>query len=250
MLVNDLTVPLNIARDCMPLTLRWVPHGKFTMGNTDGDHEEPMGEFEVILSKGFWLGVYPVTQCQWESVMGTNPSKFKGSNKPIESISWQDTIDFCNRLDDEVIAIPNGYAFSLPTEAQWEYACKSGAESKYQVGDKIEDLSKVAWHRANIVVPGTQDVGQKEPNNWGLYDMLGNVMEWCFDSPLDYPAGTTQNDYVGGTAQGFRNLRGGSAFTSPDSDILTCSGRMYTGTDPNPFFGFRLCLRNTESDQQ
>lgn len=230
--MEDVTIPLNISQDCTPLILRWVTPGHFKMGDTNGDYEEPMGEFEVILTKGFWLGVYPVTQCQWESVMGMNPSRFKGFNKPIESISWQDAVEFCQHLNNRAIEIPKGYAFNLPTEAQWEYACKSGKESKYQIGNKLEDLSKVAWHRENIPVPGTQEVGQKVPNNWGFYDMLGNVMEWCFDSPLDYPVGTVQTDYIGGVEREFRNLRGGSAFTSPDSDILTCSGRMYTGTAP------------------
>jgi formylglycine-generating enzyme required for sulfatase activity len=201
-----------------------------------------MGEFEVIISRGYWLGVYPVTQCQWESVMGTNPSRFKGPNQPVAEVGWQDALDFCNRLNGSQIPIPKGYTFSLPTQAQWEYACRAGTPYRYQLGDSLEDLSRVAWHRDNISSLSTQDVGQKEPNNWGLYDMLGNVMEWCFDSPVEYPNGTTQMDWFGGSEEGIRNLRGGSILVRPVNSI-TCSGRMYSLTDPYIVSGFRLCLR-------
>ncbi len=249
--MNEITIPLSLNTDCIALKLNRIPPGQFVMGSSqdrglDDWSDTPMGEFNVIITQEFWLGVHLVTQCQWQTVMGTNPSRFKGSNLPIEMVSWQDAMDFCHLLNiNELYKLeaPERYVFRLPTEAEWEYACKSNSIQKYQLGNTLDDLSKVAWHRANIEAPSTQVVGQKEANHWGLYDMLGNVMEWCLDCPTDYPSGTTQIDWVGELEGQFRNLRGGSAFNPPDiEDKLTCSGRAYAGLDPNWFFGFRLCL--------
>ncbi|MBC7870705.1 MAG: SUMF1/EgtB/PvdO family nonheme iron enzyme, partial [Chitinophagaceae bacterium] len=124
--MNDITIPLILDSGCVALKLNWIPAGRFVMGigaiKGDDIHEanEPEGEFEVIFSRGYWLGVYPVTQCQWQAVMGTNPSHFKGANQPVETISWYDALDFCKRLDVRQLARPEDYVFSLPTEAQWE----------------------------------------------------------------------------------------------------------------------------------
>jgi len=236
---------------CIPLKLKWIPPGQFTMGigAIKGDDvwekNEPEGEFEVVFSRGYWLGVYPVTQGQWQSVMETNPSTFKGENLPVDMIGWQDAVDFCRLLETHRVPRSDGFIFSLPTEAQWEYACLGGTTYKYQIGNSIEDLSRVAWYPDNISAFTTQPVGLKEPNNWGFYDMLGNVMEWCFDGPAEYPAGTTQVDWVGiSEAHGdsIRSLRGGSALLGSPEDILTCTGRMATLIYPNMSYGFRLCL--------
>ena len=247
--MDEITLPLKLNPNCVPLKLKWIPPGRFVMGDKAGisldDIEDiPMGEFEVILSRGYWLGVYPVTQSQWQSVIGTNPSRFKGANQPVAEVSWQETMDFCQRLD--ISHISEGYLFSLPTEAQWEYACRAGTTYKYQLGDTLEDLSRVAWHSDNISNLSTQDVGQKAPNNWGLYDMLGNVMEWCFDSPTQYPNGTTQVDWIGGSEKMIRNLRGGSILNKAGDNRLWCSGRMYASIEPYIVSGFRLCLRYEE----
>lgn len=246
--MDEITVPLDISSDCILLKLSWIPPGKFMMGDKEGislnDFEQKaMGEFEVTLSKGYWLGVYPVTQCQWQSVMHTNPSTFRNPNHPVSGVGWQDAMDFCQRLDVSRLPIPKGYSFGLPTEAQWEYACRAGTKYRYQIGNSLADLSRVAWHRDNISIFSTQEIGQKEPNNWGLYDMLGNVQEWCFDSPKQYPDGTTQVDWVGESDGPLRNLRGGSILDKAEYNHLWCSGRMYTGMDANIVTGFRLCLR-------
>ncbi len=254
--MDEITVPLKMDLHCVPLKLRWISPGQFKMGDRistgfDDWTDTPIGEFEVSLTKGYWIGIYPVTQCQWQSVMGTNPSFFKGSNKPVEEISWDDALDFCHRLDTTQLSIPTGYVFSLPTEAQWEFACRGGTTFRYQISDAPEDLSRVAWHKENSPDEETQDVGQKEPNRWGLYDMLGNVREWCFDSPVDYPEGTTQVDWFGAVNKDNKFLsenrivRGGAAGAPPDSFYLTCSGRAY-GFETHPYTGFRLCLRYGE----
>jgi formylglycine-generating enzyme required for sulfatase activity len=247
-----LTIPLNIPPNCTPLQLKWVASGRFRMGDPDGLNLDdvfpgPMGEFDVIISKGFWLGIYPVTQCQWTAVMGNNPSEYVGANQPVEMISWTEVMQFCERLNKHVFPRPDNYVFTLPTEAQWEYTCRAGTNFKYQIGDALVDLSRVAWHRGNIPTLSTQPVGQKEPNHWGFYDMLGNVWEWCFDSPNEYPIGTTQVDWFSGielslTKNENRMLRGGCALMDPDNPALTYSYRMY-GFEPHEFFGFRLCLR-------
>lgn len=250
--MEKLTIPLDIRPDCLPLQLNWIPAGRFTMGSKTGRGLDEftdsfMGEFKVILTKGYWLSIYPITQCQWQSVMGNNPSRFVGANLPVEMISWHDTLRFCERLHSnnyQSLKIPANYIFSLPTEAQWEYACKAGVTYKYQIGNSLKHLSQVAWHRGNIPNPSTQQVGQKKPNNWGFYDMLGNVMEWCVDSPIEYPQGTTQVDWIGQLDSKYHVMRGGSAFTPPDDDSITCSGRSYSSATPNVFFGFRLCLRH------
>ncbi|GAB4527914.1 MAG: hypothetical protein OHK0046_46200 [Anaerolineae bacterium] len=214
------------------------------MSIKEGTYNEREGSFEVFISQAYWLGKYPITQSQWQAVMNTNPSEHKGPNLPVESISWHDAIDFCESLNKIPNIRPDGYIFSLPTEAQWEYACKAGLNYKYQVGNTLDDLSRVAWYSVNTTQYKTHYVGQKDPNDWGFHDMLGNVLEWCFDSCIDYPDGTSQSDWIGGTDDAFRNLRGGSAMTQPGGFALTCSERGYRhGEDGNQYTGFRVCLR-------
>lgn len=249
--MNLLTVPLQLGSQCVDLKLVMIPAGEFIMGSNEGRAlddwtDTPMGEFKVILTRHYWIGIYPVTQCQWKTIMHTEPSHFKGDNLPVESIAWEEAVEFCNRLNATLLPDlnpPNNYLFRLPTEAEWEYACKAGLSNKYQLGDTLEDLSKVAWHRDNIPTLSTQAVGQKLPNQWGLYDMLGNVREMCFDRPVEYPDGTTQIDWVGNSEEILYNVRGGCAFNEPGvEDHLTWYGRGLTGPEPDRFLGFRLCL--------
>jgi len=213
--------------------------------------DNPEGVFEVTFSRGFWLGVYPITQCQWHSVMESSPSKFQGVNFPVDEVSWKDAKVFCERLNARNLALPDNFVFDLPTEAQWEYACCGGTTYKYQRGNSIEDLSQVAWHRENVKQIGPQSVGQKEPNNWGLYDMLGNVAEWCLDEKGDYPVGTKQIDWIGRGNNSYtselRAARGGNFLKPPNSQQLTCTGRFFAVTDPVMGIGFRVCLRYKET---
>ena len=124
----------------------------------------------VVLTKGFWLGVTPVTQVQWQAVMGNNPSRFQGANRPVEQVSWHDCQEFCKRLEELM-----GCKFSLPTEAQFEFACRAGTTTPYNTG---ETLSK---EQAQFSASETCDVGTFRPNAFGLHDMHGNVWEWCQD---------------------------------------------------------------------
>jgi formylglycine-generating enzyme required for sulfatase activity len=126
------------------------------------------------------MGVYPVMQAQWLAVMGSNPSYFKGTDRPVDSVSWENCVVFCERL---------GQRFRLPTEAEWEYACRAGTSTAYYTGDGLDALKRAGWCSYDGTLGSgmeTRPVGQFEPNAWGLYDMTGNVWEWCLDKRGDY----------------------------------------------------------------
>lgn len=161
------------------------------------EREEP--QHQVRLSDGFWLFDTPCTQALWETAMGENPSHFQGTNRPVERVSWEDCQIFINKVNERV----PGLSLRLPTEAQWEYACRAGTrESRYDA-----DVDAIAWYGENSNRE-THDVGQKRPNAWGL-DMLGNVDEWCHDGMRTYEPGLAI-DPMGPTSAGaVRVIRGG-----------------------------------------
>ncbi len=193
------------------ITLVAIPAGTFLMGSpTDeadrGDDEGP--QTRVTLTEDFFLGATDVTQGQYEAVMGTNPSDFKtaGKNAPVENVSWDNAVAFCQKLNQRERAtgrLPSGYTFTLPTEAQWEYACRAGTTGAY-AGDPAE----MAWYGDNSGGT-THPVGTKRPNAWGLYDMTGNVYQWCLDWYGKYPGGNV-TDWAGPATGRARVLRGGS----------------------------------------
>jgi len=167
---------------------RWICPGKFQMGCDPEDehgYEWEKPQHEVILTRGFWMGETPVTQAQWQAVMGTNPSHFKGDQRPVEQVSWQDSRDFATKLN---ALLPGLYA-ALPTEAQWEYACRAGTQTAFHDGSACTEpsgedpaLNKLGWFDKNSEGQ-THAVKEKQaPNAWGLHDMHGNVWEWCRDA--------------------------------------------------------------------
>jgi formylglycine-generating enzyme required for sulfatase activity len=159
------------------MTLCWCRPGKFVMGSPT--HEvgriDNEGPCDVTLSKGFWIGKTSVTQVQWKSMMGSNPSNFIGAKLPVENTSWYDAQNYLNKLND-LISNEGGWKMVLPTDAQWEYACRAGERGPYSGGA----VDEVAWYNSNSF-GSTNPVGEKKPNAWGIHDMHGNVWEWCQD---------------------------------------------------------------------
>ncbi|MFC1736621.1 formylglycine-generating enzyme family protein [Candidatus Hydrogenedentota bacterium] len=220
----------------------WVEAGTFTMGSPSdeinrGPDEGP--QHSVTISKGFWMGKYEVTQNQWQSEMGHNPSSRKGDDNPVENVNWNDAQDFIKKLN----AKEQGH-FRLPTEAEWEYVCRAGTSTAYSFGSSSSDLGSYAWYKDNAWDVGEKyahRVGQKKPNPWGLYDMYGNAKEWCQDwwewggySP------DPQVDPTGPSSGLSRVLRGGS-FSYGDG-ALRSANRDTEGLPDysGGYFGFRV----------
>ncbi len=213
---KNMTIPLS---DTVSLDMIWINPGTSTMGSPKDElgRWDDEVQHEVTLTQGYWLGKYEVTQVQYEAVMGTNPSEFKGADLPVEMVNWYDAMDFCAKLtasEKAVGRLPEGYEYTLPTEAQWEYACRAGTttalNSRKNLSDKDQcpEMDEVGWYGYNSD-DTTHPVGQKQPNAWGLYDMHGNVYERCLDRYGDYPT-TAVTDPTGPDIGEYNVIRGGS----------------------------------------
>ena len=188
------------------LKLTLIPAGKFLMGSpaSEKGRRENEVQHEVTISKPFYMGICEVTQEQYEQLAGKNPSVFKDAQNPVESVPWGEAAEFCKKLSQKT-----GKAVTLPTEAQWEYACRAGTTTPYCCGDDPAKLANYAWHAKNSDAK-THAAGSKKPNGWGLYDMHGNVWEWCADRyDKDYSAGAKSVDPQGPDSGTSRVLRGG-----------------------------------------
>ena len=196
----------------LAMSMVWCPPGTFTMGSPENELGRYSNETQhsVTISHGFWIGKYEVTQAQYKAVMGSNPAKNYGvgDNYPVYYVSWYDAMDFCAKLTEIERAagrLPESYEYTLPTEAQWEYACRAGTTTALNSGKNLTstgecpNMSEVGWYWYNA---GTYEytahpVGQKKPNKWGIYDMHGNVWEWCKDwYSFDYSNPSTGSDRV------------------------------------------------------
>jgi formylglycine-generating enzyme required for sulfatase activity len=232
-----------------PVRWRWIPPGRFLMGSPPdelGRFEDEGPQHWVTLTQGFWMMEAPCTQRIWSAVIKTNPSKYKFPDHPVENVSWHDVGLFLQELQKSV---PNS-KLALPTEAQWEYACRAGSNTAvYRIADtsgKIEYkdssgkeasiLDPIAWYSKNAK-SGTKPVKGKVPNNWGLYDMLGNVWEWCADSRGKYFA-RDESDPVGSHI-GSRGLRGGS-WSGPARGVRCAIRYQYSSGGRGGDLGFRL----------
>jgi formylglycine-generating enzyme required for sulfatase activity len=219
-----------------------IPAGTFTMGSpdTEKDRDDDETQHQVTLSKPFYMGRTEVTQGQWKKVMGTEPWKGQdyvqeGDDYPAVYVSWDDAVAFCKKLSDM-----EGKTYRLPTEAEWEYACRGGTNTAFSFGDDEADLGEYAWFGGNADAFNAHRVAQKLPNPFGLHDMHGNVWEWCSDWKGDYPS-TPLRDPRGPSSGSFRVLRGGSWLNEPS--LVRCA-RRYDGTpeDRDNRCGFRLVL--------
>jgi formylglycine-generating enzyme required for sulfatase activity len=195
------------------MNLALIRPGRFMMGSPDSEEGRRSNEgpqHEVAITKPFYMGVTEVTQAQYEAVMGTNPSHIKGPTNPVENVSCDEAVDFCRKLSEKT-----GKTFRLPTEAEWEYACRAGSKTRFSFGDSDSVLGGYAWYARNSNGK-THPVGQKKPNPWGLYDMLGNVSEWCADWYGPYSS-MTSADPQGAASGRDRVARGGSWYNGNDS---------------------------------
>ncbi len=204
----------------------WCPPGRFAMGSPEDEAGRQPGEtlHDVTLDQGFWMGKNPVTQAQWKSVMGSNPARGRQNvDSPIENVSWEECREFCERAGLE-----------MPTEAQWEYACRAGSTGPF---GGTGNLPEMGWYRENSGGNGHR-VGQKAPNAWGLHDMHGNVWEWCSDWEGDYPSEATKNP-KGSQFGGKRILRGGS-FADAERHCRSANRTGDVPSSKNATYGFRV----------
>jgi formylglycine-generating enzyme required for sulfatase activity len=220
--------------------------------NSWGHHRNEAPPRRVRITKPFYMGIHEVTVAQYESVMGVaHEGQKKGegvgnvapgpTNQPVDRVSWSDATDFCRKLGEKT-----GRSIRLPTEAEWEYACRAGSPTLWSFGDDVNELNQYAWYNAEGK-SGLQNVGGRKPNAWGLYDMHGNVREWCRDRfCADYYAwGPTDNPPGPGTGI-FRVLRGGSAgnlLAGRNAEFARSARRAYGRPDIRHMeVGFRVAV--------
>ena len=226
-----------------------IPAGEFMMGRAEaaGEAAKAFGvsgvffqkEHRVRLTKSFYLGVHEVTQEQYERVMGVKPSDFKRPQHPVVNVNWIQAVKFCDKLS----ALPEEQAarraYRLPTEAEWEYACRAGTTTRYSFGDDSVALGDYAWFADNSDVT-THPVGEKRPNAWGLYDMYGNAWEWCADWNDEGFLTYSLVDDPAGPATGFDRVYRGGSFNSPASYCQSASRRLCHPYYWNSYRGFRV----------
>jgi formylglycine-generating enzyme required for sulfatase activity len=194
-------------------------------------HEQPIHQVKV---PQFWMGKYSVTQEQWRRIMGNNPSAFKGDKRPVECVSWNDAVEFCQKLTQYT-----GKEFRLPSEAEWEYACRAGSETSYCFGEDSSRLKEYACY--GRWVNGHDPVGQKKPNAWGLYDMHGNVWEWCADDWHKNYNRAPNDGSIWLSNSNARVIRGGSWSNNANSCRCAYRGSCARGSRYNNN-GFRVFL--------
>jgi formylglycine-generating enzyme required for sulfatase activity len=220
-----------------------LPGGTFQMGSNESEDEKPIHKVTV---DSFWMGKYEVTQEEYEEIMGSNPSELKGKNLPVETVSWEDAVEFCKKFSEKY-----NVKARLPYEAEWEYACRGGTKTKYHWGDSVE-FSVVDQYEVYVKNSydkgsssreyGINKVGSRKPNAFGLYDMSGNVSEWCADwyGGSYYKSSPSKNP-VGVQTGSFRVLRGGT-WSSPDGRLRSSIRIRANPRDSDGTLGFRVVV--------
>ncbi len=249
---------------CAGIVLKRIPSGIFLMGSPVseiGRDPDEGPQTQVTITYEYWIGKYEVTQAQYETarrrsgLLVENPSYFNGDRtswnsrdfghvpkRPVDNITWCEADAFCRVLTKiERGNIPTNFEYRLPTEAEWEYACRAGTVERFSFGNDESELGKYAWFKSNAV-NRTQPVGQKMPNSWGLYDMHGNVMEWCFDWYATNLPGGAISDPIGPSSGTKRVLRGGG-WESGFPREFRCADRFGLEPSSNGYaYGFRVVL--------
>ena len=236
--IKDAQITLALDGNVM-MKLTLIPAGKFLMGGRDSSSIKSFKDEgptrEVTISRPFYMGVYEVTQAQYEPVVGRNPSNFKDPSNPVESVSWKDAVDFCKKLSEKA-----GKRVRLPTEGEWEYACRAGSKTDFCCGDGYDSVLDYAWCSINSGKK-THPVGRKKSNAWGLFDMHGNVSEWCSDYFAHSYADAKTLDPEGPRSGTSRVSRGGGWSSGPQF----CRSSNRSGLDPEVQlreYGFRVVL--------
>ena len=214
----------------------YIKSGDFMMGSPSNEPKRDSDEKQhrVTLTKGFYMGATEVTQGQWKKIMGNNPSRFKGDNLPVEIVSWNDCREFIRKLNRQ----EGGNKYRLPTEAEWEYACRAGSKTRFCFGDSDSRLGDYDWYRSNSSSK-THSVARKKPNAWGLYDMHGNVCEWCEDWKGDYPSGHV-TDPEGPSDGSYWVFRGGCWSSGAGGCRSADRGDYFLPSFRRSYLGFRL----------
>ncbi|MFO0929548.1 MAG: SUMF1/EgtB/PvdO family nonheme iron enzyme [Gemmataceae bacterium] len=227
--------------DDVALTFALVPAGSFLMGSPEDEKDRYQNEsprHRVTISQPFYLGVFPVTQRQWEALMDSNPSTFTEGTRPVESVAWPECQEFCQRLSERV-----GRTCRLPYEAEWEYACRGGTTSSFYTGEGLAAMKRAGWcsyRGSSGSARRTRPVGQYLPNPFGLYDLHGNVREWCQDDLRRYTR-RPQVDPHGPLSGTYRVVRGGSWYYGAEDSRAAC--RYNRPIDYHlDYYGFRVLM--------
>ena len=229
------------------IEMLWCKPGTFMMGSPENEKDQKDDEtrHEVTLTKGFYLGKYEVTQAQWTEVNVTNPSQYKGDDLPVDTVSWKDAMGFCQKLTELETAagrIPEGWQYTLPTEAQWKYACRAGTTTAYAFGNTM------TAKQANFdkTEAKTTRGGKYPANDWGLHDMHGNVREWCFDRHEAFAKGTVRDPQ--GPRDGSKRVYRGGSWNINGRFMRSATRTGHTPGYRNLYLGFRLSLQ-TETER-
>ena len=235
------------------LEMIWVEPGSFMMGSpaTEEGRNENERQHQVTLTKGFYLGKYEVTQSEYELILGGNPSKSRAKKQPVERVSWRKgntgpgAMGFCQKvteLEKAAGRLPEGWAYTLPTEAEWEYACRAGTTTAYWWGDEV-NTSLVNYKESGFGKP--VNVGQYPPNPWGFHDMHGNVWEWVADTLAEYPAGPVTDPTGPADGTGGGAIRRGGSFYWDANELRSAMRHSHSHHHFRWYLGFRLALRKT-----
>jgi formylglycine-generating enzyme required for sulfatase activity len=243
---QDGNVRMSAVSQLSGLSIVYVAPGSFQMGSDDEyDNGQPV--HLVTLSRGYGLGKYPVTQKEYESVMGSNPSIFKDSNLPVHQVSWNDAVQFCQKLtarERSAGRLPSGYECRLPTEAEWEFAARGGTKSRGYKYSGSDNINSVAWYGENSVK--THEVGTKSENELGIHDMSGNVWEWCNDWYDDYSINSQTDPQGGATDTGLGRVWRGGGWRSGAWGCSSTNRNFNDGLGGEHYTeGFRVAIANS-----
>ena len=242
--IGEHSVDLNAS---VNMEMLWVEPGTFTMGSPTteaGRQADREDEHNVTLTQGFYLGKYEVTQSQYEAVIGANPSEFNAtgnSNRPVENLSWAEAVAFCAQLTEQeqnAGRLPGDWAYLLPTESQWEYACRASTSTAYSWGN---DINATLANYEQSGLSQTQEVGLLAPNPFGFYDIHGNVREWTLDwFDTSYPSGPVEDP--AGPSSGSRRVSRGGSWDDPGMHLRSAKRTDDPPSNPRNCIGFRISL--------